>query len=98
MDPTHAPPFSFTMSSRGYGCAAAGRGSSELENGLVPMKKPRNRRNVSGKISSSDGAKETRPWVIIAVLACVALPAVLYSRSLTAPFFFDDLPYIVDNP
>jgi len=36
--------------------------------------------------------------IILAILACITLPIIIYSNTLNVPFIFDDIPNIVENP
>jgi len=41
---------------------------------------------------------DTKLPTFLAILACITLPLIIYSDSLHAPFIFDDIPKIVENP
>ena len=47
--------------------------------------------------TESTAASDNRFHLFLAVLACIALPLIIYSNSLRAPFVFDDYDFIVNN-
>lgn len=62
------------------------------------LKQEKNQKEKREIFSSIPTTKSPRMQTFWAILACIALPLIIYYPSLHAPFIFDDIGYIVNNP